>query len=92
VLAHLDVIDLHHSLIRKTLREQLCYNPDWPTRNRKALAQPAPSGAAWELRFGPDNRFRVFYEIDTEEHAVCILAIGEKTGNRLYFGGEEYLP
>jgi hypothetical protein len=43
----------------------------------------------WELRFGPDNRFRVFYAVDMEHHEVYILAIGIKKGNRLFIGGEE---
>ncbi len=44
---------------------------------------------AWEIRFGPDNRFRVFYEIDHEADAVNILAVGVKQKNRLLIGGEE---
>jgi hypothetical protein len=38
---------------------------------------------------GPDNRFRVLYDIDEENRAVEIVAIGEKEGNRLIVGGEE---
>jgi hypothetical protein len=53
------------------------------------LRQPAPFTAEWEIRFGPDNRFRVLYDIDEENHAVQIVAIGEKEGNRLIVGGEE---
>jgi hypothetical protein len=41
------------------------------------------------LRFGLDNRFRVFYEIDRESRKVYILAIGVKERNRLFIGGEE---
>ncbi len=37
----------------------------------------------------PFNRFRVFYEIDHEAHAVYILAVGVKQRNRLLIGGEE---
>lgn len=87
---HLDVIERkYHSLIEKTLDEQLGVAPGRETRNRKRLDQPAPFDAAWELRFGPNNRFRVFYEIDTEEKVVWILAIGLKEGNRLIIGREE---
>ena len=46
-------------------------------------------GADWELRFGPDNRFRVFYAVDVERHEVWILAIGVKRGSRLSIAGEE---
>jgi mRNA-degrading endonuclease RelE of RelBE toxin-antitoxin system len=42
------------------------------------------------LRCGPGNRFRVFYEIHTEEQSVMVLAIGIKEGNRLRIGGEEF--
>jgi hypothetical protein len=45
---------------------------------------------AWELRFGPDNRFRVFYRVQGEALRVDVLAIGEKRGNRLFIGGEEF--
>jgi hypothetical protein len=37
----------------------------------------------------PNNRFRVLYDIDEEQHTVQIVAIGEKEGNRLMVGGEE---
>lgn len=90
-IGHLDWIERkYHNLIRQTLREQLVHTPDIETRNRKILDQPAPYGATWELRFGPNNRYRVFYEIDTEYGEVWILAIGKKEGNRLFIGGEEY--
>jgi hypothetical protein len=45
----------------------------------------------WEIRFGPDNRFRVLYDIDEENRAVQIIAVGEKDGSRLIVGGEEVL-
>jgi len=45
--------------------------------------------AQWEVRFGPHNRFRAFYEIDHEAHEVRILAIGEKRGERLLLAGKE---
>jgi mRNA-degrading endonuclease RelE of RelBE toxin-antitoxin system len=88
---HLDWIERkHHALIRQTIREQLSHTPDIETRNRKTLDPPAPYSATWELRFGPNNRFRVLYEIDMEQQEVWILAIGLKEGNRLFIGGEEY--
>jgi hypothetical protein len=79
----------HHPLIRATIREQLFFEPQSETRNRKPLQQPAPLGAAWELRFGPDNRFRALYTVDLGRHEVQILAIGVKKGNRLSIGGRE---
>ena len=91
VVEHLYRIDKkYHRLIRKTIRDKLTYTPGKETRNRKLLDQPSPHNATWELRFGPDNRFRVFYEIDNEHQEVWILAIGRKEGNRLFIGGEEY--
>ena len=90
-IEHLDWIERkYHNLIRQTLREQLIHTPDIETRNRKTVDQPAPYGATWELRFGPNNRYRVLYEIDSEHGEVWILAIGIKEGNRLFIGGEEY--
>ena len=88
---HLAAIERkHYRLIQKTLDEQLLYAPDQETRNRKPVEQPAPFGATWELRFGPGNCFRVFYEVDNSERMVWILAIGIKVRDRLLIGGEEF--
>jgi hypothetical protein len=80
----------YHGLLRRTINEQLTHTPTEETRNRKPLDQPAPFGASWELRCGPDNRFRVFYEVDAAAQEVQVLAIGVKDRNRLLIGGEEY--
>ena len=77
------------SLIRGEIEEQLSFEPEGETRNRKPLRQPAPFEATWELRFGPKNRFRVLYGVDHERREVQIQAIGVKKGNRLLVGGEE---
>lgn len=77
-------------MIRQTIDDQLRYAPDKQTRNRKPLEAPAPFAATWELRFGSNNRFRVFYEIDEKAKAVNILAIGTKDRNRLLIGGKEF--
>jgi len=88
---HLEAIERkYHRLIQRTLDEQLSHTPALETRNRKPLISPAPFGATWELRFGPNNRFRVFYEVDETERTVGILAIGVKEGNRLRMAGEEF--
>lgn len=90
-IEHLDMIESkHHGLLRRTLNEQLTHTPTAQTRNRKPLDQPAPFGASWELRCGPDNRFHVFYEVDAAAHEVLVLAIGLKDRNRLLIGAEEY--
>ena len=80
----------HHGLLRRTIKEELTHTPAEETRNRKLLDQPAPFEASWELRCGPDNRFRVFYEVDAASQTVCVLAVGLKDRNRLFIGREEY--
>jgi len=62
------------------------------TRNRKPVRPPAAFEAEWELRFGPANRFRVFYQIDHTNRQVRIVAVGVKDRNRLLVGGEEVTP
>ena len=76
-------------LIEKTMTEQLSHEPNRESRNRKPMRAPAPFNAGWELRFGPDNRFRVLYDIDEASHVVNVLAFGLKDRNRLVIGGEE---
>ena len=88
---HLDLIEFkYHGLLRRTINEQLTYTPTEETRNRKPLDQPAPFDASWELRCGPDNCFRVFYQVDAAKREVQVLAIGVKERNRLVIGGEEW--
>src|SRR5947208_12079453 len=41
--------------------------PEKATRNRKPLERPVALAAGWELRFGPGNRFRVFYRVDADQ-------------------------
>lgn len=90
VKQHLRTIEnKHHSLIRAAIEEQLQFEPERETRNRKPLRPPAPLGATWELRFGPDNCFRVLYAVDLEHRQVQVLAVGVKERNRLIIGGEE---
>ncbi len=79
----------YHPLIRKILDEQLLFEPETESRNRKPLQRPTTFGANWELRFGPDNRFRALYTVDLERWEVLLLAIGIKDRNRLIIGGEE---
>jgi mRNA-degrading endonuclease RelE of RelBE toxin-antitoxin system len=90
VTRHLRAIDAkYHALVRAKIGEQLRFEPAAETTNRKPLRQPAPFGAEWEIRFGPENRFRVLYSINQEDRVVQILAIGEKQRERLFIGGEE---
>lgn len=90
VVQHLRQIEKrHHSLIRKTIERQLQFRPETETRNRKPLERPSPVFGTWELRMGPQNRFRVFYDVRSGPAEVHVLAIGEKRRNRLRIGGEE---
>jgi mRNA-degrading endonuclease RelE of RelBE toxin-antitoxin system len=79
-----------YSLIRDTIVEQLHYEPTLESRNRKPLKRPTEFDANWEIRFGPDNRFRVFYSVNQDLIEVYVLAIGVKLGNRLFIDGQEY--
>lgn len=90
VTRHLRAIDArHHGFIREKIGGRLRFEPAMETTDRKPLRQPALFRATWEIRFGPDNRFRVLYDIDQENHVVRIMAIGEKQKERLFIGGEE---
>jgi mRNA-degrading endonuclease RelE of RelBE toxin-antitoxin system len=67
------------------IETQLPHQADQETRNRKRLR---PNDlASWEMRVGD---FRVFYNIDTGNNSVDIVAVGEKRGNTLFIRGEEY--
>lgn len=80
----------YHSLIRKEIERRLRYDPEVETKNRKPLLRPSSLESAWELRIGPENRFRIFYKVDHELRTVNILAIGVKIKERLYIGGKEF--
>lgn len=88
--SHIKAIDRkYYSLIRTEIESSLQHEPDIETTNRKPLKRQVEFEAEWELRFGSDNRFRVFYDIDMDAHEVHILAIGEKERDRLFIGGKE---
>jgi mRNA-degrading endonuclease RelE of RelBE toxin-antitoxin system len=87
---HLRTIEpKYFSLIRDAVNEQLSFEPTTETRNRKPLKRPVVFMATWEIRFGPQNRLRVYYDVDLDQQLVSILAIGHKRGNRVVIGGEE---
>jgi mRNA-degrading endonuclease RelE of RelBE toxin-antitoxin system len=92
-LEHMKAIEKkYHSLIRRTIEEQLKSEPSTPTRNRKPLLRKTAIGVPWELRCGPSNRFRLFYDVHPEQRLVVVLAIARKIGNRLYVGKERFEP
>jgi hypothetical protein len=87
---HLHAIEAkYYLLIRDVVDQQLSFEPTTKTRNRKPLKRPVVFMATWEIRFGPQNRFRVYYDIDLDQAIVSILAIGIKRGNQVMIGGEE---
>ncbi len=87
---HIRALDRkHRGLVFRVLRQQLSVGPFAEARNRKPLNLPAPFGAHWELRFGPQNRCRAFYALDGERGAVVVLAVGEKIRDRLLIAGKE---
>ena len=91
VKQHLRAIESkYHSAIQSEVEAQLLFDPVVETRNRKPLKRPLEFGADWGLRLGPDNRVRIFYQINAESREVRILAIGVKERNRLFIGGEEF--
>lgn len=87
----MEAIELkHRSLIRRAVEEQLFSEPDLPTRNRKPLLRETAIGATWEVRCGPDNRFRIFYDVDRDRRLVVVLAIARKVGSQLFVGKEKF--
>jgi hypothetical protein len=56
---HLQAVEKkYHALIRAEIEQQLLFEPEVETRNRKPLKRPIAFGGEWELRLGPDIRFR----------------------------------
>jgi len=70
----------------------------WPLRpGRTSLARHGQAGldtlsSSWELRCGPANQFRVFYELAPDAREVWVLAIGVKDRDRLFIAGKEFEP
>jgi len=73
------------TIILDEIERQLTYQPNVETRNRKPL-RAHPLGE-WELRV---DKFRVFYDIDTENETVLVKAVGVKMGNKLFLRGKEF--
>lgn len=74
----------HHQLILRVLRSDLAGDPTTETHNLKRLTLPAPFAAHFELRFGPQNCFRAFFQIDGD--TVLVVAVGVKERERLRIG------
>jgi len=71
-------------IVMDTVDEQLVYQPNIETRNRKPM-RPNPI-APWELRIGD---LRVYYDIEEKpESIVYIRAVGIKERNLVRIGEE----
>ena len=65
--------------------KQLAHEPAVETRNRKRLR---PNKVAeWELRI---DRFRVFYDVDSENRLIKVRTVAYKEGNALYVRGIKF--
>ncbi len=67
------------SRIVDEIKEQLAYQPDVETRNRKRLENITPEfehePPVWELRVG---NYRAYYDVSTEMNTVTVRAVREK--------------
>ena len=81
--------DKYDSVIRDAIETQLAFEPDVETRNRKPLQRPTALAATWELRCGPNNRFRIFYDVAPDERVVTVLLIAVKIRNQLWIGKDK---
>lgn len=79
----------YYSLIQQTIYERLSYEPLEENRNRKPLKRVVFQEATWELRFGPENTFRAYYDVKLQQREVHILALGIKLRDKVYIGEEE---
>ena len=67
------------------IESQIPNQATWEACNRKRLR---PNQLAeWELRIG---EFRVFYDVDSQNAVVKVVAIGHKRGNKLFVHGKEF--
>jgi hypothetical protein len=88
---HLDAIEKKYiSAIRNSIETHLRFEPHVEARNRKLLQAPSTIGATWELRCGPNNRFRVFHDVHPKDRRVVILAIAVKLRSELWIGKERF--
>lgn len=67
------------------VEEQLSNEPIKITCNRKQM-RPNKT-AEWSLRV---NEFRVYYDVDSAENRVKVIAVGEKVGTDVYIRGKKY--
>jgi mRNA-degrading endonuclease RelE of RelBE toxin-antitoxin system len=69
----------YRNQILDAIEEQLAYEPDTRTRNRKLLENLIPPwrtvASIWELRIG---EYRVFYDLSPTESVVYVRAVRRK--------------
>jgi mRNA-degrading endonuclease RelE of RelBE toxin-antitoxin system len=83
-IGHLDALrNFDRATILDSVNEQLTSNPLALTRRKKLLRSNLI--AARELRTGD---FRIYYDVDLDQSAVLIRAIGVKSHNRVFIAGE----
>ena len=70
-----------HSIIRKSIENNLIHEPEHETQNKKRLVNSSFFESGWEIRCGAKNEFRIFYRINHAQREVYILAIGVKRKN-----------
>jgi mRNA-degrading endonuclease RelE of RelBE toxin-antitoxin system len=67
------------------IEEHLTHEPDKRTRRRKKLTDHPL--ADWELRV---DDWRVLYDVDSENHEVAIIVVGQKVRHKLMIEGKEF--
>ena len=69
----------YRNQILDSIEEQLAYEPETATRNRKFLENLTPPWPAiepiWELRVG---EYRIFYDVSIAESVVYVRAVRKK--------------
>ncbi|MDE0839489.1 MAG: hypothetical protein OSB41_10615 [Kiritimatiellae bacterium] len=74
-------------LVSRAIARRLSYEPHIAVRNRKPLRSPILD-ATWQLRFGPANAYRVFYNVDVKKRVVSLQTLGIKERTRLFVDGK----
>jgi mRNA-degrading endonuclease RelE of RelBE toxin-antitoxin system len=70
-------------MITDEILVQLVDQPEVETHSHRSLRDNPI--ARWELKVG---KFRIFYEIDTDEQFVTVVSVGHKAHNVLYIRGK----
>ncbi|MBI1996054.1 MAG: type II toxin-antitoxin system RelE/ParE family toxin [Deltaproteobacteria bacterium] len=69
----------YRNRILDSIEEQLTYEPETATRNRKLLENLSPPwqtvAPIWELRVG---EYRIFYDVSSTESVVYVRAVRKK--------------